>query len=106
MSEKAEKSRAMDINRVLDEKREEILLIAKGYGADNVRIFGSLARGDYGPESDVDLLVDLEPGRNLFDLGGFLYEVRELLGIPVDVVTEKGLRDHVKSNVLKEAVPL
>jgi uncharacterized protein len=96
----------MDINRVLKEKREEILLIAKRYGADNVRVFGSVARGNCGPESDVDLLVDLEPGRNLFDLGGFLYEVRELLGIPVDVVTEKGLLDHVKSSVLKEAVPL
>lgn len=59
-----------------------------------------------GPESDVDLLVDLEPGRNLFDLGGFLYEVQELLGVPVDVVTEKGLREHVRASVLRDAVPL
>ena len=91
---------------VLKEKRTAILEIAERYGAKNVRIFGSSARGDVGPESDVDLLVDLEPGRNLFDLGGFLYEVQELLGVPVDVVTEKGLRDHVRSSVLRDAVPL
>ena len=54
----------------------------------------------------MDLLVDLELGRNLFDLGGFLYEVQELLGVPVDVVTEKGLREHVRPSVLKDAVPL
>ena len=91
---------------VLKEKRNEILEIAERYGAKNVRIFGSSARGDVGPESDVDFLVDLEPGRNLFDLGGFLYEVQELLGVSVDVVTEKGLRDHVRPSVLRDAVPL
>lgn len=91
---------------MLKEKRTEILQIAERYGARNVRIFGSSAREDVGPESDVDFLVDLEPGRNLFDLGGFLYEVQELLGVPVDVVTEKGLRDHVRPSVLRDAVPL
>lgn len=91
---------------VLKDKRAEILAIAERYGAKNVRIFGSSARGDVGPESHVDLLVDLEPGRNLFDLGGFLYEVQELLGLPVDVVTEKGLREHVRPSVLRDAVPL
>jgi uncharacterized protein len=96
----------LDINALLKEKREEILGIAKRYGARNVRVFGSVARGEADPGSDLDLLVDLEPGRNLFDLGGFLYEVRELLGVPVDVVTETGLRAHVRSNVLREAVPL
>jgi predicted nucleotidyltransferase len=96
----------MDARDLLEEKREDILRIAKRYGARNLRIFGSVARGDAGPESDVDFLVELEPGRTLFDLGGLLYELRELLGIPVDVVTEKGLRDHVRPSVLKEAVPL
>ncbi len=96
----------MNRRDVLKDKRSEILRIAERYGAKNLRIFGSSARGDVGPESDVDLLVDLEPGRNLFDLGGFLYEVRELLGVPVDVVTEKGLREHVRSSVLRDAVPL
>lgn len=96
----------MNINEALKDKREEILRIAKRYGAENVRVFGSVARGDFGPDSDLDLLVDLEPGRNLFDLGGFLYEIRELLGVSVDVVTEKGLREHVRSRVIKEAAPL
>jgi uncharacterized protein len=96
----------MDAKELLEEKREEILRIAERYGARNLRIFGSVARGDAGPESDVDFLVELEPGRTLFDLGGLLYELRELLGIPVDVVTEKGLREHVRPSVLKEAVPL
>lgn len=90
----------------LKEKRTEILRIAERYGPTKVRVFGSTARGDSGPESDVDFLVELEPGRNLFDLGGFLYEVQELLGRPVDVVTEKGLREHVRSQVLEDAVPL
>ncbi len=96
----------MNARDLLREKRAQILQIAERYGTRNIRVFGSVARGDAGPESDVDFLVELEPGRNLFDLGGFLYEVRELLGRPVDVVTEKGLREHVRSKVLKDAVPL
>lgn len=96
----------MTARDLLKENRSEILRIARRYGAGNVRVFGSAARGDAGAESDLDLLVDLEPGRNLFDLGGFLYEVQELLGVPVDVVTEKGLREHVRSNVLRDAVAL
>ncbi len=96
----------MGINELLTEKREDILRLAARYGAANVRIFGSVARGQAGPESDIDFLIDMEPGRTLFDLGGLLYELRELLGIPVDVVPEKGLRDNVRSNVIKEAVPL
>jgi len=96
----------MGVNELLKEKREEILQLAARYGASNVRIFGSVARGQAGPESDIDFLIDLEPGRTLFDLGGFLYELRELLGIPVDVVPEKGVRENVRSNVIREAVPL
>lgn len=96
----------MNRRDVLKDKRKEILRIAERYGAKNVRIFGSVARGDVGPDSDVDFLVDLEPGRNLFDLGGFLYEVQELLGVSVDVVTENGLRDHVRPSVLRDAAPL
>ncbi|MBI5570486.1 MAG: nucleotidyltransferase family protein [Desulfomonile tiedjei] len=96
----------MNVNDLIQEKREDILQLAGRYGAANVRIFGSVARGQAGPESDTDFLVDMEPGRTLFDLGGLLYELSEPLGIPVDVVPEKGLRDHVRSNVMKEAVPL
>jgi predicted nucleotidyltransferase len=96
----------MGINELLKEKREEILRLAAKYGASNVRIFGSVARRQAGPESDIDFLIDMEPGRTLFDLGGFLYELRELLGVPEDVVPEDGLRENVRSNVIREAVPL
>ncbi len=89
-----------------NEQREKILQIAARYGARNVRLFGSTARGDSRPDSDVDLLVDLEPGRSLFDLGGLLSEVSELLGREVDVVTERGLRPRIREQVLREAVRL
>jgi hypothetical protein len=71
-----------------------------------VRVFGSVARGDARPDSDVDFLVDLEPGRTLFDLGGLLMELRGILGREVDVVTERGLRPRLKDQVLREAVAL
>ena len=80
--------------------------IAATYGARNVRVFGSVARGDADGASDLDLLVDLEPGRTLFDLGGLLTALRERLGYPVDVVTERGLRERIRDSVLGEAVPL
>jgi len=94
------------INDLLREKREDILRLAEKHGAANVRIFGSVARGEAGHESDIDLLIDMEPGRTLFDLGGLLYQLQELLGVPVGVVPEKGLRENVRSNVIKEAVPI
>ena len=96
----------MDLSRSLKDKRNEILHIAASYGARNVRIFGSVARGEAGPESDIDFLVELEPGRSLFDLGGLLMELQKLLACKVDVVTEKGLRDRIRRRVLREAVPL
>ena len=88
------------------EKRQEILALAEKYGARNVRIFGSFARGEARPDSDVDFLVELEPGRSLFDLGGLLYDLQLLLGVEVDVVTEKGLRRRIRDRVLQEAVQL
>jgi hypothetical protein len=90
----------------LQDKRRQILAIAEKYGAYNVRIFGSVARGEARPDSDIDFLVELEPGRSLFDLGGLLYELQLLLGVEVDVVTEKGLRPRLREQVLREAVPL
>jgi len=71
-----------------------------------VRIFGSVARGEADSESDIDFLVNMEPGRSLLDLCGLLIDLEELLGRKVDVVTEKGLRDRIRERVLKEAVAL
>ena len=93
-------------NELLQSKRDEILRIAAQYGAYNVRIFGSVARGEADEQSDIDLLVNMEPGRSLFDLGGLLADLEDLLGCNVDVVTEKGLRDRIRERVLKEAIAL
>jgi uncharacterized protein len=95
------------VNReMLHQKREDILRLAAIHGARNVRIFGSVVRGEAGVNSDIDFLVDMEPGRTLFDLGGLLFELQELLGVEVDVVPESGLRENVRSRILKEAAPL
>ncbi len=96
----------MSLDELLKTKREDILRTAAEYGAYNVRVFGSVARGEADSESDIDLLVNMEPGRSLFDLGGLLTDLEELLGCNVDVVTERGLRDRIRERVLKEAIPL
>jgi len=96
----------MSIDDLLQEKREEILRIAARRGAYNVRVFGSVARGEARPESDVDFLVDLEPSRSLLDLGGLLMDLQDLLECEVDVLTEAGLRDRIRQRVLSEARPL
>ena len=96
----------MGLNELLREKRQEILNIAAKHGAYNVRIFGSVARGEADEASDVDFLVELEPGRSLFDLGGVLMDLENLLGCKVDVVTVRGLRNRIRERVIKEAVPL
>ncbi|MEH2300176.1 nucleotidyltransferase family protein [Nostoc sp.] len=96
----------MNIYEILAAKREEILQIAAKYGAYNIRIFGSVARREADVNSDVDFLVEMETGRSLFDLGGLLMELQEILGCEVDVVTEKGLRSRIRERVLNEAVPL
>lgn len=96
----------MNIEERLQETREEILAIAAKYGAYNVRIFGSVARGEADAESDVDFLVEMEAERSLFDLGGLLMELQDLLGCQVDIVTEKGLRKKIRERVLSEAMPL
>ena len=93
----------MTLNELLKTKRKEILRIAAKYGVSDVRVFGSIARAEANPNSDIDLLVDLEAGQSLFDLGGFLMEVQEILGVKVDVVTEKGLHWYIRERVLEEA---
>jgi len=96
----------MNVDELVGNKREEVLRIAERHGARNVRVFGSVARGEAMPDSDVDFLVDMEPGRSLLDLGGLLMDLQELLGRRVDVVTEQGLRSRVRERVLREAMPL
>ncbi|HTV47262.1 MAG TPA: nucleotidyltransferase family protein [Phycisphaerae bacterium] len=86
--------------------RDEILALAKRYGASNVRIFGSVARGDATDESDLDLIVRFEPGRSLFDQGGLLMDLQELLGVKVDLISENGIRDRWRQHLMQEAVPL
>jgi uncharacterized protein len=90
----------------LREKREDVLQVAAKHGARRVRIFGSVARGEADAASDLDLLVEMEPGRSLLDLGGLLMELQDLLGCRVNVVTEKGLRERIRDRVLREAVAL
>lgn len=90
----------------MKEKREEILRLAAKHGAHNVRVFGSFARGDARPDSDVDFLVEFEPGRGMMDIGGFLLDLEDLLGRKVDVAEPGGLHWYVKDRILKEAVPL
>jgi uncharacterized protein len=96
----------MGISEALKKKREEILRIAARHGAGNVRIFGSVARGESDEKSDLDLLVTMEPGRSLLDHAALWIELRDLLGFEVDVVSEKGLKPRMRDRVLSEAVPL
>jgi uncharacterized protein len=96
----------MNIEARLQEKRQEILAAAAKYGAYNIRVFGSVARGEADSESDIDFLVDMEAERSLLDLGGLLMELQALLDCQVDVVTEKGLRKRIRERVLSEAMPL
>lgn len=96
----------MTLEQRLQEKREAILRIAAQHGARNVRVFGSIVRGESDAQSDFDFLVELEPGRSLFDLGGLQYELEALLGGRVDVVTERGLKARIRARVLQEAVPV
>jgi len=96
----------MNFSELLKDKREAILQIAAKHGARNVRVFGSVARGEADDQSDIDFLVDMEPGRSLLDLGGLLMDLHDLLGRNVDVVTERGLKPRIRERVLHEAVAL
>jgi hypothetical protein len=88
------------------DRRGEILEIARRYGASDVRIIGSVARGDTRRDSDLDLVVRFEAGRSLLDQGGLVMDLRELLGVEVDVIDEEAMRPRFRSKVLREAVQL
>lgn len=88
------------------DRRNDILRITAKHGASNVRVFGSVARGEAGAGSDLNLLVDMEPGRSLFDLSAMVSDLRELLACNVDVVTESSLYWLLRRRILREARPL
>ncbi len=91
---------------LIRQRREDILRIAAKHGAHNVRVFGSVVRGEAGEDSDIDLLVDLESETSLLDHAALLTALQETLGCKVDVVSSRGIKPRIRDRVLKEAVPL
>ena len=96
----------MTATDALKRHRVEVLRLAAQYGATDVRVFGSVARGEADEASDIDLLVRMNAGRSVFDIGGLLMDLQDLLGRRVDVVTERGLRPRIRERVLREAIPV
>jgi predicted nucleotidyltransferase len=96
----------MEIGKLLEMRRDHILRAADKHWARNVRVFGSVARGEAGPASDVDFLVKMDQGRSLLDLSVLVLDLRDLLGRKVDVVSEDGLYWLLRRRILKEAKPL
>ncbi len=96
----------MTLEQVREQWRAHILRLAERHGARNVRVFGSLARGEGTSASDLDLLVEMEPGRSLWDLIGFNQDLEDALGIDVDVLTDDGLSPYLHDDILQQAVPL
>jgi predicted nucleotidyltransferase len=96
----------MGVDELLKSKRDEILRLAIQRGARNVRVFGSVARGEAAVGSDVDFLVDMEEGRSLLDLVGFWQDLEELLGCRVDVITDGGVSPYLRDRIYAEVIPL
>jgi uncharacterized protein len=96
----------MNVQQAVEGKREDILRVATQHGAQNVRLFGSAVRGEASDGSDLDLLVDMEPGRSLLDLAALRNDLMDLLGRKVDVVTEDSLYWLLRRKILREARPL
>jgi predicted nucleotidyltransferase len=96
----------LGIDDLLKDKRDEILRIAAEHGASNVRVFGSVARGEAGPDSDVDLLVEFKLGRGPWYGGDLIIDLEDLLDRRVDVATVEELHWYIRDRVLQEAVPL
>jgi predicted nucleotidyltransferase len=90
----------------LEANREQILSVARRHGVTGIRVFGSMARGDAGPESDVDLLIEVGEEPSAWFPGGFVADLEELLGRRVQVTTERGLDDLLRDRVIEEAIPL
>jgi predicted nucleotidyltransferase len=96
----------MTLEELCKDKRDAILRICAKHGARNVRVFESAARGEARESSDIDLLVEFEPGRSLLDHAALVVDLEELLGRKVDVVTENGRYWLLRRRILKEARPL
>jgi len=96
----------MTTRELVDNKRDAIRAIAEKHGARELRIFGSVARGESRPDSDIDFLVTFDKGRSLLDHASLLLDLQDLLGLSVDVVAEGGINPRMRDRILKEAVPL
>jgi len=96
----------MNINKALSNKRDEILRITAAHGATNLRVFGSVSRGEASAKSDIDLLINLEPGRTLLDVIAIKQDLEDLLGCGVDVVTEDAVSPYIRDQILKDAISL
>jgi predicted nucleotidyltransferase len=96
----------MITGELLSRHREAVLEIAQRYGLCDIRIFGTVARGEAGKDSDGDFIVKFEPGRSLFDQGGLLMDLQKLLGVRVDIISEDGIRPRWREYLNQEAVPL
>jgi uncharacterized protein len=96
----------MALEALLKEKREAILDICAKHGARNVRVFGSVARGEADEQSDIDLLVEFDPERSLLDHAALWLELQDLLGCKLDVVSDRGIKPRIRERVLREAMPL
>lgn len=94
------------LGRRLRQRRAALIAVVERHGASNLRVFGSVARGEDGPESDVDLLVDLAPGTGLFGLATLERELQEILHVDVDLAPANSLKPRVRAAAEREAIPL
>jgi len=99
-------AKGLGIDDIIGDKREAILELAARYGASQVRVFGSVARGEARPDSDVDFLVSFPPDRSIFDLVGLWLDLTDLLGREVDLSTDTSLKPYVRPHALRDAIPL
>jgi predicted nucleotidyltransferase len=96
----------MTLDQLLREKRDDIKRIAVRHGADNIRVFGSVARGEAGAESDIDILIDVGPTTSSWFPAGLILDLEDLLGRRIEVITEEALNPELRDHVLGEAKPL